>query len=79
MHYPSFFSRRRLGEDEADLEGKLDPTIRYLLALGPKYLTLIFESSRWVFDADFDWAMKVCTISFFLAILPIEQPRSEHL
>jgi hypothetical protein len=49
----------RLSDDETDLEDKLDPTVRYLLALGPKYLTLIFQTSRWVFDVDFDWAMKV--------------------
>ncbi|KAL7417275.1 hypothetical protein BDY24DRAFT_412023 [Mrakia frigida] len=52
---------RELGKDDPDPEDKLDPTIRYLLALGPKYLPLIFETSRWVFEENFDWAMKIFT------------------
>lgn len=42
----------RLGEDEADLEDKLRPSIYYLQKLGPEHLSQIFESARWVFDSD---------------------------
>lgn len=41
------------------MDDKLEPTVRYLLALGPKYTPLVFQTSEWVFDQDFDHAMQV--------------------
>ncbi len=35
-----------------DDEEKLGPTVRYLQKLGPEYLQIIFETSKWVFDVD---------------------------
>ena len=40
-----------LSAKEAD-EEKLGPTVRYLQKLGPEYLQIIFETSRWVFDVN---------------------------
>jgi hypothetical protein len=41
-----------LSTKEADEEEKLDPTVRYLQKLGPEYLQIIFETSKWVFDVN---------------------------
>lgn len=41
-----------MSEDEDDLEEKVGPTIRYLQKLGSDHLSLIFESSKWVFKTD---------------------------
>ncbi|CDZ96570.1 Vacuolar assembly/sorting proteins VPS39/VAM6/VPS3 [Phaffia rhodozyma] len=58
-HEKALHLLQELSEEEADLDDKLEPIVRYLLALGPKYMNLIFESSKWVFDKDFDHAMKI--------------------
>jgi hypothetical protein len=52
-------SLSRLSKDESDLEDKLEPSVRYLHALGPKYIDLICRTSRWILQTDFDWGMKV--------------------
>lgn len=57
----------RLGAKEDDEEEKLGPTIRYLQKLGPEYLVLIFETSKWVFKVNPDVAFTVSsswTITF---------------
>lgn len=41
-----------MSEDEDDPEEKVGPTVRYLHKLGAEHVDLIFESSRWIFDAD---------------------------
>jgi hypothetical protein len=41
-----------LSTKENDEEEKLGPTVRYLQKLGPEYLQIIFESSKWVFDVN---------------------------
>lgn len=48
-----------LSAEETDLEDKLDPAIRYLQKLGPEYIDLIFESSRWVIEADHRLGLQV--------------------
>ena len=50
---------RRLGEEEDDMETKLMPSVDYLARLGPEYLDLIFQYSRWIFEQDRDIAFRV--------------------
>ena len=50
---------RRLGEEEDDMETKLMPSVDYLARLGPEYLDLIFQYSRWIFEQDRDIAFQV--------------------
>ncbi|KAF5342379.1 hypothetical protein D9611_001421 [Ephemerocybe angulata] len=50
---------KKIAEDETDLEDKLDPSIRYLQKLGPEHLPQIFESAKWIFDADKDMAFQI--------------------
>ena len=42
----------RLSAKETDPEDKVEPTITYLQKLGPEYLNLIFEGSKWVLSVD---------------------------
>jgi hypothetical protein len=51
----------RQSKDEEDKLDKLDPTIRYLQKLGPKYTSLIFSEAKWVFKEDARMATRVCT------------------
>lgn len=53
----------RMSEDEDDPEEKVGPTIRYLQKLGPDHLTVIFESSRWVFEQDRKAALEVSSLT----------------
>jgi Vam6/Vps39-like protein vacuolar protein sorting-associated protein 39 len=41
-----------LSAKETDPEDKVEPTITYLQKLGPEYLNLIFEGSKWVLSVD---------------------------
>lgn len=41
-----------LSTKEDDEEEKLGPTVRYLQKLGPEYLQITFEASKWVFDVN---------------------------
>lgn len=50
---------RRLSKDETELEDKLEPSVRYLHALGPAYTDLVCQTSKWIFHTDFSWGMKV--------------------
>lgn len=54
---PDHFPRQ--SRDEEDKLDKLDPTIRYLQKLGPKYTPLIFSEAKWVFKEDAHMATKV--------------------
>lgn len=48
-----------MSEDEEDPEEKVGPTVRYLQKLGSDHLEIIFESSKWVFQADRKAALEV--------------------
>lgn len=48
-----------MADEEDDPDEKIGPTIRYLQKLGADHLEVIFESSRWVFDADRKAALEV--------------------
>ncbi|KAK4703357.1 Vam6/Vps39-like protein vacuolar protein sorting-associated protein 39, partial [Phenoliferia sp. Uapishka_3] len=52
MHDKAVKLLRQMSEDEDDAEEKVGPTVRYLQKLGSEHVELIFESSRWVFEAD---------------------------
>ncbi|EGG11705.1 uncharacterized protein MELLADRAFT_90899 [Melampsora larici-populina 98AG31] len=41
---------KTMGESEEDLEERIDPTIRYLQKLGSDHLSLIFNTSKWIFS-----------------------------
>lgn len=41
------------------MKEKLTPSVNYLQRLGPEYLDLIFDHSRWVFEQDVDIAFEV--------------------
>ncbi|KIY68727.1 hypothetical protein CYLTODRAFT_436489 [Cylindrobasidium torrendii FP15055 ss-10] len=59
MHARALELLRQLSEDDED-----DPTYRttlYLQKLGPEYMDLVFESSRWLFEVDKDKAFEVFT------------------
>ena len=49
----------RLSDKEPDMRDKLMPSVTYLQRLGPEYLDLIFEHSRWVFEHDVDIGFEV--------------------
>lgn len=49
----------RLSEKETDMRDKLMPSVNYLQRLGPEYLDLVFQHSRWVFEQDHDIAFEV--------------------
>jgi len=53
-----------MADDEEDPEEKVGPTIRYLQKLGADHLTVIFESSTWVFEADRAAALEVSRLPF---------------
>ena len=48
-----------LSAKENDEEEKLGPIVRYLQKLGPEYLQIIFEASKWVFDVNSNMAFQV--------------------
>lgn len=48
-----------MADEEDDPEEKVGPTIRYLQKLGADHVAVIFESSRWVFEADRKAALEV--------------------
>lgn len=54
------------------MKEKLAPSVNYLQRLGPDYLELIFEYSRWVFEQDTDIAFEV---SFGLSCLVFTKER----
>lgn len=64
----SAYASNRLSENEADMRGRLMPSINYLQRLGPEYLDLIFEHSRWVFEQDVDIGFEVCLLISMTAI-----------
>ena len=51
--------RDRLSAKETDIHDKLTPSVNYLQRLGPEFIDLIFEHSRWVFEQDRDIAFEV--------------------
>jgi hypothetical protein len=52
------------------MRDKLMPSVNYLQRLGPEYLDLIFEHSRWVFEKDDNIAFEVryITLVVYLAL-----------
>lgn len=48
-----------MADEEDDPEEKVGPTIRYLQKLGSDHVDVIFECSRWVFEADRKAALEV--------------------
>ncbi|TRM64266.1 hypothetical protein BD626DRAFT_556986 [Schizophyllum amplum] len=61
MHGKALELLRQLGEEEDDMETKLMPSVDYLQRLGPEYLSLIFQFSRWVFEQDREIAFQIFT------------------
>ncbi|KAL1752471.1 hypothetical protein FB107DRAFT_219865 [Schizophyllum commune] len=61
MHGKAVDLLRQLGEEEDDMETKLMPSVDYLARLGPEYLHLIFQYSRWIFEQDRDIAFQIFT------------------
>ncbi|KDQ57202.1 hypothetical protein JAAARDRAFT_58670 [Jaapia argillacea MUCL 33604] len=61
MHAKALNLLRQLSNKESDVTDKLMPSINYLQRLGPEYLDLIFESSRWIFAQDRDTAFQIFT------------------
>jgi hypothetical protein len=53
-----------LSKEKANLNDKLEPAIRYLQKLGPEHLPLIFDSARWVIDADHELGLQVFSFSY---------------
>ncbi|KAJ9101777.1 hypothetical protein QFC21_003116 [Naganishia friedmannii] len=74
MHQKALDLLRQQSVGEVDKLDRLDPTIRYLQKLGPKYLNLIFSESKWLFKDDPRMASRV-----FIADEPEVEalPRSE--
>lgn len=60
-NYVSFTHEPSLSAKETDPEDKVEPTISYLQKLGPEYLKLIFEGSKWVLSVDKRRGFQVCT------------------
>ncbi|GJN90166.1 hypothetical protein Rhopal_003165-T1 [Rhodotorula paludigena] len=52
MHEKAVQLLRQMREDEDDVDEKVGPTVRYLQKLGADHLSVILESSRWVFEQD---------------------------
>ncbi|KAI0690617.1 hypothetical protein BC835DRAFT_1363553 [Cytidiella melzeri] len=61
MHGNALDLLQQLSEKEFDMRDKLVPSVNYLQRLGPEYLELIFEHSRWVFEKDRDIAFDIFT------------------
>jgi Vam6/Vps39-like protein vacuolar protein sorting-associated protein 39 len=47
---------------ETDIEDKVDPTVIYLQKLGPEYVNLVFEGSRWVIALDKEKGLQVSQV-----------------
>jgi len=58
----------RLSEKETDMRDKLDPSISYLRKLGPEYINQVFESSRWIFEADRHMAFEVILVHIYIPV-----------
>jgi hypothetical protein len=41
------------------MDDKLQPSVTYLQKLGPEYLDLIFQTSKWVLGQDRDFGFQV--------------------
>jgi tetratricopeptide (TPR) repeat protein len=61
MHAKALNLLQQLSEKETDMRDKLDPSISYLRKLGPEYINQVFESSRWIFEADRHMAFEIFT------------------
>ncbi|KIP04390.1 hypothetical protein PHLGIDRAFT_109638, partial [Phlebiopsis gigantea 11061_1 CR5-6] len=61
MHGKALDLLKKLSENESDMKEKLTPSVNYLQRLGPEYLDLIFDHSRWVFEQDVDIAFEIFT------------------
>ncbi|KAJ9116996.1 hypothetical protein QFC22_004654 [Naganishia vaughanmartiniae] len=59
MHQKALDLLRQQSTGEVDKLDRLDPTIRYLQKLGPRYLNLIFSESKWLFKDDPRMASRV--------------------
>jgi hypothetical protein len=53
-----------MGAKETDVEDKVDPTVTYLQKLGPEYLDLIFEGSKWVIALDKEKGLQVSQVRY---------------
>ena len=49
-----------LSEKETSAHEKVAHVIKYLQNLGPEYLEVIFETSRWVYEVCFEEGLEVC-------------------
>lgn len=61
MHGKALDLLKQLSDKEPDMRDKLMPSVTYLQRLGPEYLDLIFEHSRWVFEHDVDIGFEIFT------------------
>ncbi|GAA5999473.1 Vam6p [Rhodotorula paludigena] len=52
MHEKAVQLLRQMSGDEDDVDEKVGPTVRYLQKLGADHLSVILESSKWVFEQD---------------------------
>ncbi|ORY62729.1 hypothetical protein BCR35DRAFT_308965 [Leucosporidium creatinivorum] len=73
MHEKAVKLLRQMADDEEDPEEKVGPTIRYLQKLGADHVTVIFESSRWVFEAD-----RAAALEIFIADLEEVESLPRH-
>lgn len=55
----SYAYENSMSAKEADVEDKVDPTVAYLQKLGPEYLNLIFDASKWVLALDMAKGLQV--------------------
>jgi hypothetical protein len=58
-----------MGANETDVEDKVDPTVTYLQRLGPEYLDLIFEGSKWVITLDKEKGLQVSPVGYLRRLL----------
>lgn len=71
MHDKALGLLKRLSEREADVEGKIRPTVTYVQSLGPEYMDQIFGAARWIYKLNSDAIFEIFTAEV------VELPRSK--